>query len=620
VPFRSDVGRATQAAAPLGGTASLAWTVTGTRENPTMRCQGVLSDARVGDVRLERVTASGGYAGRRLAATVDVFRERRSALQARLTLPVDLTLVPVSQRLLGDSLRGTVRADSVSLGLLEAFTTNVREASGSLRLDVAVGGTWEQPALDGSVVVADGAMTLPNIGVRLQRVTADVQLTQDSVDIRGVSATTGGRRQGSILLRGSVGFADRENPTFDLTLTANHFHAIDKSSVANLYVSTGGTNGLHLVGSTRRSRLTGSVSVPAGEIYIPELVAKNVISLDDPEFYAVVDTTLSTNRQFLPDAPPEIVRNLTVDNVRIRMGEDVWLRSSEANINLGGDVGVTAGRGFGADSGQTVLALDGTLNAVRGTYRLDLGLALQRTFEVESGTLQFFGEPDLNPTLDISALHVVRAANYGQQDRDVPIRVTITGTLAQPRLSLSSADPDLQLSESDAISYLITGQPSFVVVGNRAEYGSQAASVLLPSLGSYFGDRVANALGLDVVQIETGGVNAGESPFSTSVLANTRLGGGVQIGSRTFLRANVGLCPVQQLFGGATAGGADPYSSFAKSIGAKVEYRLSRVYSASVGIEPPTNSLICQTQGAASPAFIPTPSQFGLDFTRKWDF
>jgi translocation and assembly module TamB len=615
----ADVGRLAQSSEPLGGTAAFQWTVAGPRERPTMQYRGTLTAARFGDVRLARVAAVGGYADRRLAATLNVFRDARNALEAQLSLPVDLSLTPVAERLLDEPLRGTVRADSVSLGLLEAFTSGVRQASGNLDLNVTLGGTWAQPTVDGTIAVADGAMTLPNLGVRLQRIAADVRLAKDSVEIRGLSATTPGRRQGSIQLRGGLDLADHEDPSFDLTLTANYFHAIGKASVADLFVSTGGATPLHLVGSARRSRLTGSVFIPAGQIYIPELVNKKVISLDDPEFYSVVDTTLSTNRTLLPEAPPEIVRNLTIDNVRIRMGEDVWLRSSEANINLGGDLGVTLGRAFGSDTARAQLALDGTLNAVRGTYRLDLGFALQRTFEVESGTLQFFGEPELNPTLNISALHVVHATT--QQDRDVPIRVTITGTLAQPTLTLSSADPDLQLSESDAISYLITGQPSFVVIGNGAQYGSQAASVLLPSLGSYFGDRVANALGLDVVQIETSGVSAGESPFSTSVLANTRLGGGVQIGSRTFLRANVGLCPVQQLFGGTSGtGSGDPYSGFVRSIGAKVEYRLSPVYSASVGIEPPTNSLICQTQGVASPAFIPTPPQFGLDLTRKWDF
>ena len=61
------------------------------------------------------------------------------------------------------------------------------------------------------------------------------------------------------------------------------------------------------------------------------------------------------------------------------------------------------------------------------------------------------------------------------------------------------------LSESDAISYLFTGRPSFAVTTAADRSSSQAASVLLPTLGSALGDRVARALGFDQFQIETAG-------------------------------------------------------------------------------------------------------------------
>jgi len=611
----------------LDGAATLAMTVGGTRERPTIDAQASVADGRFGDVRVERLTATGRYADRRLETALGLRTGGEDLVRANLSLPLDLALVPVERRLLDEPLRGTVRADSVNLGLLEAMTSAVQRASGNLRLLVDVGGTWESPTLDGSVLVTDGAMTLPGLGVRLERVSADVALARDSVDIRRIAASTTGRKTGSITLRGGLGLADRDDPSFDLTLNANYFHAINKARVADLYLSTTGPQGLHLAGSVRRSRLTGGVFVPSGQIYIPDIARKNVVSLDDPEFYQIVDTTLTTNRTLLPNAPPAVVRNLTVEDVRIAMGEDVWLRSSEANINLGGDVAVTVGRDERdrRDSSDVLFALSGQLLAERGTYRLNLGLALQRTFEVESGTLRFYGDPDLNPNLDISAVHTVRQAN--QSDRDVPIRVRIGGTLAQPTLTLSSADPNLQLSESDAISYLITGQPSFVIAGNNQQYTSQAAGVILPSIGSYFGDKVANSLGLDVVQIETSGSTAaGTGDLFSSTLANTRFGGGVQIGSRTFIRANLGLCPFAQELGiGSTSGGGGSdrplYSNVLTSIGAKLEYRLSDSYSASLGLDPPTKEVLsCASRGATPSNFVTTPQQFGLDFTRKWEF
>ena len=246
------------------------------------------------------------------------------------------------------------------------------------------------------------------------------------------------------------------------------------------------------------------------------------------------------------------------------------------------------------------------------SYEVELGFgAVQRTFELERGTLKFFGEPELNPTLDIQAVNIVR--QYTRQDRDVPVRITIGGTLVAPTLKLGSADPTLALSESDAISYLFTGRPSFAVTTAQDQYSNQTASVLLPTLGSYFGDRVARALGVDQFQIETAGGVSGQQFGASSVLASTRLGGGVQLGSRTFVRATVGLC---QLFGASQISTNQP---LVNSIGAKLEYRFSQWITASVGVEPRTEVLQCNNNVNAR-NFVPTPQQWGLDITRKWEY
>src|SRR5206468_6745763 len=133
----------------------------------------------------------------------------------------------------------------------------------------------------------------------------------------------------------------------------------------------------------------------------------------------------------------------------------VWLRSSEANVKLGGSLNVTLGPN--PQTGEpSQLALEGTLNAVRGTYRLNLvDPFVQPTFDVESGSLRFFGTPDLNPTLDIRAIHTVRQPRQSANGRDVRVRVTISGTLANPQLALDNPD-NLPLSESELSSYLVS--------------------------------------------------------------------------------------------------------------------------------------------------------------------
>src|SRR4029079_6953513 len=106
------------------------------------------------------------------------------------------------------------------------------------------------------------------------------------------------------------------------------------------------------------------------------------------------------------------------------------------------------------------LALEGYLSADKGTYRLNIvDPFIQPTFDVQSGTLRFFGTSDLNPGLDIRAIHTVRQPRQSANGRDVRVEVDISGTLSRPQLALRNPD-NLPLSESDLLSYLVTGEPA----------------------------------------------------------------------------------------------------------------------------------------------------------------
>ncbi len=611
VPLR-DIAWLTRRERTFTGMLDARLQVSGTRDLPTAVLTARANGVRVGSTAIGDATIDGTYADSTFRTDIALSERNRATtlLSAKLALPVTATFngFPVLKR--EGPLSGSLALRNTPLALFEATTAAISDASGTLTGELQLRGSVREPRMDGTISMVNGASFITPLGVRLVGMDGELRFSGDSLTLRRLTVSGAGSRGGSAILSGRIGFAELDDPSFDLAIQATNLRILDRPRIATLQVSTDAA-GLKIRGSQRASVLTGSVTIPTGNITIPELgVAKNLVSIDDPEFYTLIDTTTSQGRSLLA-APSPLLKNLQVRDVRLYMGNDVWLRSAEANIKLAGDVGVTLGRGR-QDSTRVQLALDGTLLAERGTYRLNLGFgAVQRTFELERGTLKFFGEPELNPTLDIQAVNVVR--QYTRQDRDIPVRITIGGTLVAPTLKLGSSDPTLTLTESDAISYLFTGRPSFAVTTAADQYSSQTASVLLPTLGSYFGDRVARALGVDQFQIETAGGVSGQQFGASSVLASTRLGGGVQLGNRTFVRATVGLC---QLFGTSQISTSQP---LVNSIGAKLEYRFSQWISASVGLEPPTNVLQCNNNVNAR-NFVPTPQQFGLDITRKWEY
>ncbi len=610
IPLR-DVGWITRRDRPLTGLLDARLVMLGTRDDPAGRLTARANGVTVGVTSIGDASVEGTYAAHRFRTDVALREHNRatSLLTAQLILPVTATLDAFPRLQRDSALSGSLVLRNTPLALLEAVSSAISDASGTLSGQLQLRGSVRQPRMDGTVTMANGESYIAPLGVKLVGMDGELRFAGDNLALPRLTVSGTGSRGGSAILSGRIGFASIDDPSFDLRIQASNLRILDRPRIATLQVSTD-AGGLQIRGTQRGSVLTGSVTIPGGDITIPELgVAKNLVSIDDPEFYTLIDTTTSQGRSLLA-APSPLLRNLEVRDVRLFMGNNVWLRSAEANIRLAGDVGVTLGRAR-QDSTRVQLALDGTLLADGGTYRLNLGYgAVQRTFEVERGTLKFFGEPDLNPTLDIQAVNIVR--QYTRQDRDIPVRITIGGTLVSPTLRLGSADPTLALSESDAISYLFTGRPSFAVATPADKPYSQAVYVLLPTLGNVLGDRVARALGIDQFQIETAGGLSGQQSGFSSTLATTRLGGGVQLGSRTFVRATVGLC---QLFGASQISTTQP---LVNSVGAKLEYRFSQWISASVGIEPPTSVLQCNNVNARN--FVPTPQQWGLDITRKWEY
>ncbi len=612
IPLR-DVGWITRRERPLTGLLDARAQMRGMRDDPTGRLSVRASGITVGATALGDASVEGTYAEKSFRSEVTLTEHNRVTrlMSAKLTLPVIATLdaFPTLQR--NEALSGSLTLHDTPLALFEAASPAISDASGTLSGELQLRGTVREPRMDGTVTMANGASYIAPLGVRLVGMDGELRFSGDNLSLPRLTVSGAGSRGGNAILSGRIGFASLDDPSFDLAIQASNLRILDRPRIATLQVSTD-AGGLQIRGTQRGSVLTGSVTIPSGDFRIAELgVTKNLVSLDDPEFYTLIDTTTSQGRSLLASAPSPLLRNLEVRDVRLFMGNNVWLRSAEANIKLAGDVGVTLGRAR-QDSTRVQLALDGTLLAERGTYRLNLGFgAVQRTFDVERGTLRFFGEPELNPTLDIQAVNIVR--QYTRQDRDIPVRITIGGTLVAPTLKLGSADPTLALSESDAISYLFTGRPSLAVSTSADQSSSQAVNVLLPTLGNALGDRVARALGIDQFQIETAGGVSGQQLGPSSVLASTRLGGSVQLGSRTFVRATVGLC---QLFGTSQISTNQP---LVNSIGAKLEYRFSQWLSASVGLEPPTDVLQCHNSVNAR-NFVPTPQQFGLDITRKWEY
>lgn len=617
-----DFSTLAQTAQPITGFGDLTAIVSGTKQDPQIVASATLSGIKWDKVDIDDITSTARYSDDRLNASLNVARRGQTALSATASLPLEMTLF--STRLLGDTLSAAVRADSTDVSVLgPLFAGAATGVRGRLSADVRASGTWRHPAFAGFISLLDGAATIDAAGVTATKVNGrldglvDERRGVDSIHVQLRASSEGEPAADSASLTGvlkNIGHANAAR-SVDLSLAASSFHALDKRSLADLYLST--TRGdfaaispLRLTGPLSAPVLRGNLRVDRGSIFLQDrdLARKQAVEL-------FADTTTDVTAPAEPTRLAQLMSKLQIDNVNVALGEDVRLRSTEADVRLGGQLTLLtssspAARSIASAGTLPGLALEGQLKTNGGTFNFDLGL-VQREFQVlPNGVVTFDGSPE-NPILDIKAQYNVK---QGRQ-RDLGVIVNLHGRVPNQVVSLSS-NADYEISTSDLVSYLLTGKPG-LDFGANSQTSQVLASVLAPTISAVAADQLRQSLGswVDAFQIQLGsgdsptGGNGNQSSFQ-QYLQGATIGAEKQVTNNIFLSVNTGFCQ----FG-------DPQSKFnpLSSLGAKIEYRFAPTTSLQLGSEPESSKRFCSGEQSFTGLYN-TPQQFSLSLSRTWRF
>ena len=570
----------------IGGSLHVDIAVGGTSAAPTFQGTTSVADLAFGELGSPFVQGIVNYADRLLDANLLMWKTGVPVLRVEGHLPLDLALQQVRRRQLDGPLSVRVIADSTDLSLVEAFTRNLRSVRGTMRADVEVTGTWDRPELRGAVKLQDVAATVPALGVRYEDVNLAAHLAGDSIRVDSLFARSG---RGTLRSTGGIRLIRLTDPVFDLTLHARRFRVID----VRRFLTLDASGSVTLTGPVLAPHLTGRITADEGNLHFADLLTKRIVDLENPGDSGLIDLDLVHAERLGANFQNRFLDSLSIETLRIQMGESFWLRSSEANIQLDGDLTVNKNRDR--------YRYDGTLNAVRGNYTLRIGGVVSNDFTVERGTVRYFGTPDLNAELDIEARHDVVAAVTNEE---FPVIARITGTLLQPKLELASPATSSRpaLSQTELVSYLMFGRPTFSLQGTNGQ-GSQYAAVQagVSYLTSAFSSELQRALisdlgvPIDYLDIRTGGVGGGGIGGQGGSAQVATVAAGWQLGRRWFVTLVADLCTNTQRF----------YPN--------AEFRISRGLRLKTSVEP---TYSCQA-ASTSPTLSASKYQVGLDVL--WD-
>jgi translocation and assembly module TamB len=443
-------------------------------------------------------------------------------------------------------------------------------------------------SVSGQAAVAGGSLFVEALGVPLTDIQARVSLAEQRIRVDTFVVRSGGLAQ----LSGVIGVADAERPDVQLNATFQDFRAVNRPDLADLTAS----GRLALVGRLPDAAVTGNVTVNRGRITIPRLTDERELEIVDAGVGQLGADTIPAGA----DVAVSPFGPFRIEGLDLVLGDDVWAQNPDVRVQIDGSLQVYS-------AGGEIPRVFGRLRTVRGTYDFRIQ-QIVREFEVEQGTIDFFGTPELNPGLDIVAVNEVRTG--GLSDETIRILVRVGGTLEAPDIDLSS-DTRPPLPESELLSLLVFGQPS---VGLGGLPGRLAQQLLFQEIigGQLTAglERLVTSLNLgplapDYIRFRarpTTSFNNLDRGVVGSTLGTTTLEAGKQLVNNVFLTVEAGI------------GALFAEESRQPTFGAGLEWQIDDQWSVRAALEPVRRSLLSR---------ILQPDiryQQSLDVRRRWEF
>lgn len=389
------------------------------------------------------------------------------------------------------TLEGRVDIFLGDLGILPVLIPEVGRAEGQLDAGLDLTGELGNPGLDGDIRIENGVLGLPDLGIVMEQLFVRLQGSPEAVRLALDAESDGG----SLEARGEVDRIE-EGWRGELRIQGDHFRAA-RLPEAEVYISPD----LRLAVDGRRIDVTGELGIPRARIRPREMRA---VIQPSPDEILVGD---------LRDNGLEPERYQVYSRVRTTLGEDVDFSGFGLEGHIRGSITTID------EPGRLTRAI-GELEIVDGRYE-----AWRQRLEIERGRLIYTDTPIQDPTLDVRAV---------RRPRNVVVGVQVRGTLRQPHLELFS-EPGM--SQSEQLSYLLTGMPLTETGEGDRDVVREAAAALRMAGGEYVGERLGRRLGVDDVSIETG-----EGPDETTVVL------GKWISSDVYVSYGIGLLDTASVF------------------------------------------------------------------------
>lgn len=353
----------------------------------------------------------------------------------------------------------------IDMNLVEAFFPDqVNRASGGIKGNFTVTGPTSDPQFEGNIEFVKVGFDALYLGTRFEL--GDEKIKINNKEIYFNSFTINDATGNNMVLNGQVGIEDMTNPSFDLSLKANNFQALNSTredndlvygkAIINLDVDVKGDLNLPVVNASVELARGTEVSylVPASQAQIQERqgIVRFANMKDSTDILSSEETSTQTitglDLTVYLKIDPKTTFNIIIDE---QSGDQLSI-TGEANLNYN-------------LSPNGNMDLSGSYELSDGSYQLSLYELVKKRFEVAPGSRIVWSGDPMGAELDLTAIYKVEASPAdlmayqltglsatarGRYNQKLPFEVMlyIEGTIEQPEISFGLDMPD---NSKDAI-------------------------------------------------------------------------------------------------------------------------------------------------------------------------
>ncbi len=533
----------------FSGTLNADATMSGSAKAPAVTGHLAVTNGAFQQFKYESLTADGSYASERIDLDAHLVQTPGVELTAKGIVPLSALKpnppgTPAHVESPSDSIDLRIQSARIDLGIVQGFTNQLTNVTGTVQTDVRVTGSGRDPHLNGYVDIQNGAFGVVPTGVSFTGLTTRIELQPDRVRIPKFQILD--QHGETMTVQGDLAVHERQAGAVNVSIDSDNFKIMD-NELGDVHVQSH----LRLTGEVRKPRLEGELrtdaarlevdkilllfATPYSEEALPDVISAQQTTVSEKGADEATRDALARGRDVGARKAPEqnatapqtpapqtgvfsamelnihfvAPDNLVLRGTDIRPGGPTAAQVGSVNATVGADMQVTK-----AVNGP--ITLRGDTNTVRGFYEFQgRRFTLQR-----GGTLKFLGLPELNPNVDINADRLI--PNTG-----ITARIHITGTARAPQIALSS-EP-VGLDEADILSLIVFNRSvNELGTGERASLAETASGIASGFVASPLGKSIGKALDVDLFEITTSDVQTGETAGGVTL--------GKQVSDKAFVR------------------------------------------------------------------------------------